>query len=612
MLAAGSRVVAWLIVIVVALATAAGLFARFLTPDGAPYLLVTREVGDHPVVAALLLLLSLTAYVAGTRRLARVLDRWRDGTAERPPSSGRAVRVRAFVDYVFGRWYRVSLVLLVVWLPLYATSFPGQPSPDAANMLTEFLRTRSDFAGASPFAGPDGTAPYIDYPTSSFLLDDSTDSLWSNHHPLYLMLGYGSIASASTHLFGSLVPGLMLISFGSATFTLVAFGRGLTLVGAMVADWRVRGAALLVTALCVLIPLWSLAIHKNQLFCAAFVWWLGLLARFLHGRAPVGRRWVVETGLVSLVMAISVQFGWIVLVAQAVVLLAVKRQRLVAPLTLAAPALAVFGSIAFITAQGGAIASDPVETKGLQMQTTALILREHPDALTPEQREQLSRIFDLDAMVASFDPSSSDPLKSTGPLNEKTSSLRYETVQREDWDAFQEIWLDLAKRYPGTFLDGLFLKSYRYLDPLDEETDWYPPWSHKYERNIGEYQAAPMDFNYPARKAVRLGFYHCYEDALPCRVLISHPPKTVAVVLLCAAAILVRRRFAWVWAVPFALQIAIAAVSPLSAGGRYVLACTYGVGLLVMLLAVSDRIPERVRDRTPSDSPGSSTPSPPP
>jgi hypothetical protein len=65
-------------------------------------------------------------------------------------------------------------------------------------------------------------------------------------------------------------------------------------------------------------------------------------------------------------------------------------------------------------------------------------------------------------------------------------------------------------------------------------------------------------------------------------------------VLLLAAAIASRRRFAWVWALPFALQLAIAGVSPLSAGGRYVLAFTYGLAIVLLLLSI---------DRSPRPSP---------
>lgn len=597
--------VGWLVVVVVTLATTAGLVDRYLGPDDADYLLLTREVADHPLPALLLLLVSLAAYAAifGSMRL--LLEAWRDGSPSLPPRAGSRLgaRVVRLVDWTYARWWRVALVLAVVWLPWYVSSFPGQPSPDPANMITEFVSQRSDFAGAAPFADANGTLPYVDYPTSSYLLTDG-DRLWSNHHPFYLMLAYGAVCSASIAVFDSLVPALLLLSAASALLTLVAFGRALAILGTLVPGWRPRALALAVLALSPLIALWSMAEHKNQLFCAAFVWWLALLARLVHSEGPVGRRWYAETLAVSTVMATTVQFGWIILVVQALAMVVLRRERVAALVALGLPALLVYGSVTALTAQGTLIPSDPIETKGVQLQVLGLVLNEHPDALTTEQRADLSRIFDLDAFAASFDPSSSDPLKSTGPLSRKSASFRYETVQADDWDTFNAIVLDVASRYPGTALDGLFLKSYRYLDPLDRGTDWYPPWSGDYDRVVDGHAVAPLQPNLSLRSWTRERFFDCY-GAEACRPTISHGVRTVAVVLLLAAAIACRRRFAWLWALPFALQLAIAGVSPLSAGGRYVLAFTYGLAVVLLLLAIEDR-PRRSPDEQ-QDEPRPST-----
>ncbi|WP_148612090.1 DUF6020 family protein [Nocardioides rubriscoriae] len=592
-------VVSWLVVVLVAVATTAGLSARYLTPEGAPYPLLSREVGDHPLLVLAMLWLSLAAYAAVFVALRTLVDAWRTPAPSPRPTVGRAARLVALVDWTFARWWRVSLVLAVLWLPWFVSSFPGQPSPDPSNMITEFLSRRSDFAGAPLLGDGSHTAPYVDYPTSSYLLTDG-DSLWSNHHPFFLMLGYGSVSAVSVALFDSLVPALVVLSAASAAFTLLAFGRALAILGTLVPGWRPRALALLVLALSPLIALWSMAEHKNQLFCAAFVWWLALLARLVHSVGPVGllgRRWYVETFAVSLVMAATVQFGWILLVAQTLAMVLMKRERVAVLVAVGVPAVLVYGSISAATAAGVLIPSDPVETKGVQLQVLALELTEHPDALTATQREDLSRIFDLDAFVASFDPSSTDPLKSTGPLARKTASFRYQTVRPEDWDTFDAIVLDVASRYPATAVDALFLKSSRYLDPFDEGTDWYPPWSPSYDRTIDGHRVAPLDLNLAARGWTRDRAFDCYAVSV-CRPVISHGLRTIVVVLLLAAAIGVRRRFAWLWALPFALQLAIAGVSPLSAGGRYVLAFTYGLAVVLLLLAVEDR-PASVPDRDP-------------
>lgn len=586
--------VAWTLVLLVAMAATAGFISRFLTPDSAPYLLITRDVGDHPVAATGFFIGCFALAAVVFLALARLMNRWRDGVSSAPATGHRTRRLMAWVEWTFARWWRVTLVLFVVWLPFYATSFPGVPSPDGANMLTEFLSTRSDFDPVPFFADEDQTPPYLEYPTATYLLNDS-DRMWSNHHPFFLVAIFGSICTASQHLFGSYIPGIAAISALSAIFTLVAFGRAMYLIGRLVTSWRHRLIGFAIVALTPLIPLWSMAIHKNQLFSAGFVYLLGLLAELVYRRGPLRRSWYVETFAVSLVVAISVQFGWILLVAQTLALLLMKGSRIPGLLALGVPAILLTVSISALTANGTISPTDPVETKGLQLQTLGLILTEHPDALTAKEREQLSDALDLDALVETWDPWTSDRAKSKGALATKTHSYRYQTVQPGDWDHLNSIVLHAALEYPGTTLDSLFLKSYRYLDPFDKGTDWYAPWRQAYVRHINGQQISPIAMNAAPRQALRDVSLGCFGVSV-CRPFFSHSTKTVFLVLLFAAAIAVRRRYAWFWALPIALQLGIAGVSPLSAGGRYTLGITYAVGLMVMLLMVGDKEPEDTPD----------------
>ncbi|GAA4814328.1 DUF6020 family protein [Nocardioides caeni] len=595
-----SAVVAgWLVVVVVATATAIGLIHRILRIDGSPYRLITAEVRAEPVWSVLLWLACLAFYGVAFRWLCAWMSRWREGVAATEPVGRWSTRVARLMEWVFSRWYRAAIAIAILWLPWILTSYPGQPNPDFARMIGEFLLQRSDF-------NDEIIAPYEAYPTSHYLLPDG-ERIWSNHHNFFLMLYYGGVSKVSITLFGSLMPAVFVISTVSLLFTLAAFGRAFSILGPLVQSWKVRAAAFAIVAGSPLIAMWSMSHSKNQLFAAALVWWLALVAQYVHSPEPVGRRWYVETTLVSLVFAVAVLFGWMILLAQALIMLGVRRGRWAPLAVMAVPGLLVHGTVSLAVGTGLIIPSDPIETKGVQLQQLALILKEHPDALSDEDRAALSRIFDLEAMAEAFDPDISDPVKSSGPFDRKTESFKYKTVQPEDWDDFTGIWLRAGAEHPDTFLDALVMKSYRYLDPLDRGTNWYPPWSGTYERTVGDHQLAPVDFNKGPRTAVRDEAYDCY-DEMACRPLLSHSLRTVLLVLICAAAIAVGRRFSWLWAMPFALQIGIVVMSPLSAGGRYALGFTYGLAIVILLMAIDDRQPSDDPDgsaRTPTDSRGS-------
>ena len=114
-------------------------------------------------------------------------------------------------------------------------------------------------------------------------------------------------------------------------------------------------------------------------------------------------------------------------------------------------------------------------------------------------------------MLIKFE-SKSNRVKSTRNLEDKGDSYRYETVQPEDVAAIDGIVARLAAEYPGTTLDSLFLKSYRYLDPFDDGTNWYPPWRDGYERSIDGHRVSPIGINDVPREAVRRLGNGCYEQ----------------------------------------------------------------------------------------------------
>lgn len=598
-----SAVVAgWLVVIVVSATTAIGMINRTLPVDGAPYHLLTDEVQAAPVWSAVIFALCLAFYAVLFRLLCRWMDRWRDGAPVTEPTGRWALRVARLMEWVFSRWYRAALAIAIVWLPWILSSYPGQPNPDFARTIGEFLLQRSDF-------NDQVIAPYEAYPTSYYLLPDS-ERIWSNHHNFFLMLYYGGVSKISIVLFDSLLPAVFLVSTVSLLFTLTAFGRAFSILGDLVSSWKVRATAFGIVAASPLIAMWAMSHTKNHLFSAALVWWLALIAQYVHSPQPVRRRWYVETALVSLILAASVLFGWMLLLAQALIMIGVRRGRWAPLAVMAVPGLLIHGTVSVAVATGLIIPSDPIETKGVQLQQLALILKEHPDTLSEKDRTALSKIFDLDAMAAAFDPDISDPVKSSGPFDRKTESFKYKTVQPEDWDAFNGLWLRAGAKHPDTFVDALVLKFYRYLDPLDEGTNWYPPWAGDYERTVGDHQLAPVEFNKAARTEVRDQAYDCFQSS-GCRPLLSHSLRTVLLVLICAAAIAVGRRFSWLWAMPFALQVGIVAMSPLSAGGRYALGFTYGLAIVILLMAIDDRQPknrpeDQAEDR-PEDQPQTSS-----
>ncbi|WP_261166394.1 DUF6020 family protein [Microbacterium sp. Marseille-Q6965] len=561
----------WLLAVIVvtvlaAYATAGWLRRRFEASHPGEYPLFTQLVGDDPLLTAAVFGGTAAGYAVVLFVIRFVATRALRRHGGATPSPGRAA---VAVEWAFAAWWRLALVLVVLWSPLLVLRWPGAVNPDFALMVTEITTARSEYA-------PDAFKPYDVYPIAYSLIPEG-DLLWSNHHNAFLTLLYGLVTGASGVLLHSYIPAIVVLASSQAAFTIFALARALQLLGRHVAKSWPKAVALALTVGCVMTPLWSMDLSKNPLFAAAFVWWFGLVVHAVLSRDAVRRGWVWEIAIATTVMIVSAKFAVYIAVVGALFLVFRRRGWLGVVLGMLLPVLVFQIVLRGLIGLGVVISDDPVEARVLQLQQVALTLREHPNALNDDERAEVEKIFDIEQMTKVYNPENADPVKSSG--YEENGSYRWRTVRQEDWSGFTEIWAKLAARHPDTYLNALLLKSDRYLDPLARAYPWPPlaalDWQLSYTFDL-------TGVNDAGRAALQTGLADVYES--PFRYLISPSIWAIFTILVSAAAITLRRPGVLAWTVPLALQAGVAILSPLNGSGRYLLGLTYSAGLVVLAL----------------------------
>ncbi|GGH37549.1 DUF6020 family protein [Microbacterium album] len=552
-------------------ATAGWLRREFALRHGNEgYPLFSELIAADPLRPGLVFLLVAAGYTAVFFAL-----RWLVARASGPVGTGlgRTGRAAKTVDWVFARWWRLSLALLVLWAPLLALRWPGAVNPDFALMVTEIAQRRSEFPG-------DAFKPYDIYPIAYHLLP-AGDLIWSNQHNAFLTLIYGGMAGVSGAVFQSYIPGVVVLTTGQALFTVFALGRALALAARHVERRWVKVAGLALTAGSVMTPLWSMDLSKNPLFAAAVVWWLALLLEFAFGH-EIRRRWGAEVAAATVVVLVSVKFGVYVAALGLMLLLITRRRPRLLLAALLTPILVFVVLLRGLMVAGLVIPDDSVETRVVQLQQMALTLREHPDALDERDRARLERVFDIEAMTRVYDPDNADPVKSSGL--DDNGSYRWRTVSAEDWSHVTGIWARLGARYPALYVDAFLLKSHRYLDIASESPPWPPlrtiTWSVTYSLDL-------TGVNDGGRELLASGLAAAHREPV-LRLVMSASAWAVATILLCTVAISLRRPRAALYALPLALQAGVALLSPLNGAARYLLGLVYAAGLVFMALGMRD------------------------
>lgn len=562
---------------VLALAATVGWFARNVVPDG-EYMLLFEYLRSHTKMMGVTFLCFVVLF--GGLLLAVVS--WGRRSLDAPTEVGAGSRISTLVNrgvtWVLARWWRMSLLLAVVWSPFIVGQYPGTSNPDLVMQAREVLGDRNEM----------NYPPFDVYPIAHYLVPND-EVVLSEHHNALLTLLYGSVLGESLDRFGSFEVGFIVLTMSQLLFTLVAFGRASELLARWVTRPGVR-----TLFVCVLIlsgfptVLWAMAIAKNPLFGAALVWLVSLAVDHVRSGGRPGALRALEWALPALLALNSAKFAQpILLVLLAMVLLAKiswAKWR-VALIGIAVPVILTQVVVDVGVAQEKIIPGDSMAGKGLQIQSMALTLRERPDALSPEDERALNEIFDSQLMAENYDPRTMAPIRGAGF---KDGAYQWRDVTREEASQFNGIWRRLAMDEPEMIANGAVLKSYKFFDPFTRTRDNRPSIT-----NDDAIQSLPItdganlsdDFTNLER---REDFTELANDLSTDSWLLlptNGVARTVVVILLATAAIILRRPSAWIWAVPMALHCGVFLVSPLDSSGRYALGITYFMPFAILALA---------------------------
>ncbi len=97
------------------------------------------------------------------------------------------------------------------------------------------------------------------------------------------------------------------------------------------------------------------------------------------------------------------------------------------------------------------------ESLSIPMQLTARYLKDHMDDVTPEEREVLQKIFEieLEELPQIYNPELSDPVK--------VYFMNY--PKEEDLRKYFQVWMKQFQKHPGTYIQGFLNHTYGYFYP---------------------------------------------------------------------------------------------------------------------------------------------------
>lgn len=318
----------------------------------------------------------------------------------------------------------MTLLFLLCWLPYLIMLFPGNIYMDTSYQLGMY----EQFAES-------GDAKAL-----------------NTHHPLFDMFVFGFVADTMSNITGNYRMGIFILTLMQAICS--AFSFSLAIIYAN-RRWHcpkiVICSMVIFFALLPLLPILICSISKDSFFSWIYVLFLvsviDIILSFRKDDRP-DRRSLALLCASSGLMCCTKNFGIYVALGTLIALALCRSKCIKKTFRIVLPAIlcAILASgFAFVLPKAfGVNGGGMQEALSVPFQQTALSLIRHGDEMSPDDKEIISRVIDIDTIEEDCTPQSADGVKGYSPKG-----------SRADYLLYIKTWLKQGFLYPKDYLDAL-------------------------------------------------------------------------------------------------------------------------------------------------------------
>lgn len=346
-------------------------------------------------------------------------------------------------------WW-IFVVILMAWMPYYIVFFPGNTFQDTVTQLMQAFHLPSMTAGIT--------------------LTDGINTVYSDHHPVFLTILYGAFARIGIALSGNIKLGIGIYSFCQMVFMAFILSSSVRLSGKMGQTLTRQKLLVIVYAICPFFALNSVGVVKdiNLAVSVLIVTELLLYAVYEKGRVFSDWRYSVVLSASLLLMILCKKTGIYIVAFTMICFCFHYRKRIIATMLPFVISILIY-SVAFsslLFPMMNVQSSGKQEMMGFIFQQTARYVHDYPEDVSDREREVIDEILDYDNLAQLYNPKTSDPVKATF----------HKTADMQDIKEYLKVYAAQFLRHPDAYFQALFsnISIFFYLDGLNMQgyTSW--------------------------------------------------------------------------------------------------------------------------------------------
>lgn len=316
-------------------------------------------------------------------------------------------------------FFGAVVTMLVCWSVFWILFFPGSITHDAQNQMEQYLGARQ----------------------------------FSNHHPFLSTLVMGAIIEAGKQICDYTFGVALFVVFQSLVCA-ASFSYLCTYLYRKTQRCRIF---LMSLAFFSVLPMWSAsaqALMKDTLYCGFFVLFAVEYVR-LYLEDTTRWTWLRLTCSGALVCFYRNEGIYMVIAALLVLVMMSGRNRKKAIAALMCIVLVFYGGGSAAKNALGIKEGSAREALSIPLQQTARYVVKYGHTLTKAEKAVIDQVIPYDAILESYNPELSDPIKN-----------KWRNPTEEELDAFWTVWLQNGLRHPKVYAEATLNHVFGYLDPF--------------------------------------------------------------------------------------------------------------------------------------------------
>ena len=325
---------------------------------------------------------------------------------------------------------RVFFIILACWLPYYIVFFPGNSFQDTVTQLMQAFHLPSITAGIS--------------------LTDGINTFYSDHHPVFLTILYGSFARLGILLSGNIKLGIGLYTLFQMIFMAFIMTLSVRMSGKMGVSLELQKFLVFVYSICPFFALNSIGVVKDTILALSVLIITELLLYAVQNRGEPFHNWrynaVLFAGL--LLLMLSKKTGLYIAAVSMICFCISYRKRfifvMIPFLTSILTYCILFSVVIFpkMNVENGG----KQEMLGPLFQHTARYVRDYPEDVTDWEQTAIDGVLDYEKLGDLYNSLTTDPVK----------AVFKQTAGTKDLKEYFKVYISQFFKHPDAYIQAFF------------------------------------------------------------------------------------------------------------------------------------------------------------